>query len=71
MFQSIAWSGGNTIAFGVKQDDIPKWEDFYVRAKAIKATTGLTLTRHVRRMQQNYNKQPSIENRNRAPRIVQ
>jgi len=71
MFQSIAWSGGNTIAFGVKQDDIPKWEDFYVRAKAIKATTGLNLTRHVRRMQQNYNKQPSIENRNRAPRIVQ
>jgi spermidine synthase len=71
MFRTIAWSGGNTIAFGVKQDDIPKWEDYYVRAKFIKAATGLNLTRHVRRMQQNHDKQQAIQNRNGTSRILQ
>jgi spermidine synthase len=71
MYRTIAWSGGNTIAFGVKQNDIPKWEDFYVRAKSIKATTGLNLTRHVRRMQQNYDKHLSIRNRGVTESVLQ
>jgi spermidine synthase len=70
-FRTIAWLEGNTIAFGIKQGATPDWQEFYARAKSIKALTGLNLTRHVRRMERNHCKRPLTVSSSRVTSILQ
>jgi spermidine synthase len=70
-FRTIAWLEGNTIAFGIKQGATPDWQEFYARAKSIKALTGLNLTRHVRRMERNHCKLPLTVSSSRVTSILQ
>ena len=51
LFRTMARREGNTIAIGVKQENVPGWLDLYARAEAITTSMGLDLCRYVKKME--------------------
>jgi len=51
LFRTMVRREGNTIAIGVKQENVPGWLDLYARAEAITTSMGLDLCRYVKKME--------------------
>jgi len=54
LFRTMARREGNTIAIGVKQENVPGWLDLYARAEAITTSMGLDLYRYVKKMERHH-----------------
>jgi spermidine synthase len=54
LFRTMARREGNTIALGVKQENVPGWLDLYARAEAITTSMGLDLYRYVKKMERHH-----------------